>query len=85
MIGGSPGRSISYESDNELRMHMHGGGADKSKDNDLKGSIDYSDDDDERLDIDDESPGPVLRKLPPASADKVEGNETLGGVHSLLI
>jgi len=71
VIGGSPGRSHSYESDNEMRMMGSGGGSDKCKDNELKGNhhLDYSDDDDERLDIDDEPIAP-MRKLPLASADK---------------
>lgn len=67
-IGGSPGRSVSYESDNELRLMGSAAGTDKSKDNELKANLDYSDDDDERLDIDDEPP----RKLPPPS-DKADG------------
>lgn len=72
-MGGSPGRSISYESDNEMRhMSSSGGGVDKSKDNELKGNLDYSDDEDERLDIDDDSPA-LVRKLPQASADETEG------------
>ncbi|RWS31543.1 optomotor-blind protein-like isoform X4 [Leptotrombidium deliense] len=75
----SPGRSVSYESDSEMRnLCSSTGQQDKLKDNgDKSGAADYSDEDDERLDIDDESPaGNAARKLPSAgtSVEKLEGS-----------
>lgn len=76
----SPGRSISYESDNEMRT-ISSGAHEKLKDNgDKSGPPDYSDEEDERLDIEDESHGGsnLTRKLPPtgASVEKLEGKFT---------
>ena len=77
---------MSYESDGEHRnINSSGMSSEHQKrDNDLRSNLcDYSDDEDERLDIDDESSGPTIigRKLLSAgSADKVEGNETLSKV-----
>lgn len=81
----SPGRSISYESDNDIRnmSSSGGGGADKLRDNDMRGNLcDYSDEDDERLDIDDDSSGPpmgsMLRRPGGGSSDRqAEGNQPL--------
>lgn len=85
-INGS-GRSLLDESDGEIR-HMSSSGADHKRDNDLRSNLcDYSDEEDERLDIDDESSTGAIsesncgRKLHAiGSADKVEGNETLSKV-----
>lgn len=51
----SPGRSVSYESDNEMRSITASGQDSKMKDNGDKHG-DYSDDEDERLDIEDDPP-----------------------------
>lgn len=53
----SPGRSVSYESDNEMRCITASGqdNNNKMKDNGDK-HADYSDDEDERLDIEDDTP-----------------------------
>ncbi|RWS15010.1 T-box domain containing protein-like protein [Dinothrombium tinctorium] len=77
----SPGRSVSYESDSEMRnLCSSAGQQDKLKDNgDKSGAADYSDEDDERLDIDDESPaGNTARKLPcgGASVEKLEASNS---------
>lgn len=87
------GRSVSYESDGEVRnISSSGLVSEHKRDNDLRSNLcDYSDEDDERLDIDDdESSGPIIggsncgRKLLSAgSADKVEGNETLSKVQCI--
>ncbi|KAI1291979.1 T-box transcription factor TBX2 [Halotydeus destructor] len=78
VMGGSPGRA--YESDNDRDSLRHSvGGVDKSRDNELK---DYSDDDDERLDIEDDHPPSSLlgRKLPlAANADKHEDGSSTDG------
>ena len=88
------GRSVSYESDGEARnISSSGLGSEHKRDNDLRSNLcDYSDEEDERLDIDDESSDrPIMgsncgRKLLSAgSADKVEGNETLAGVLACLL
>ena len=65
-------RPLAYESDNDIK-NMTSGMLDKLKDNEKSSALDYSDDDEERVDIDDESP--VLRKTPDrtTSADKSEG------------
>ncbi|XP_074601520.1 uncharacterized protein LOC141855390 isoform X2 [Brevipalpus obovatus] len=56
IVMSSPGRSVSYESDNEMRS-ITASGHDKMKDNgDKSAHGDYSDDEDERLDIEDDGP-----------------------------
>lgn len=80
LVMNSPGRSVSYESDNEMRT-ISSGVHEKIKDNgDKSGHADYSDEEDERLDIDDESHGGgnLTRKLATtgASVEKLEGNLT---------
>ncbi len=76
VIGMNQARSLTYESDNEVK-NMTTGALDKIKDNDKSSALDYSDDDEERVDIDDESP--ILRKTPTdrTSADKGEGKQTM--------
>jgi len=76
VIGMNQARSLAYESDNEAK-NMTSGVLDKIKENDKSSALDYSDDDEERVDIDDESP--VLRKTPTdrTSADKGEGKQTM--------
>lgn len=61
VIGMNQARSLTYESDNEAK-NMTSGVLDKLKENDKCSALDYSDDDEERVDIDDESP--ILRKTP---------------------
>lgn len=85
-MNGSGSRSMLDESDPDIR-HMSSSGVEHKRDNDLRSNLcDYSDEDDERLDIDDESSGAISdsncgRKLHAiGSADKVEGNETLSKV-----
>lgn len=69
----SPGRSGSYESDGEMRhlgtnITMDG----KRSDHEIKSNLcDYSDEDDERLDIDDDS-----SPIPGSSRHKIEGNNS---------
>ena len=72
VIGLNSNRPLAYESDNDIK-NMTSGMLDKLKDNEKSSALDYSDDDEERVDIDDESP--VLRKTPDrtTSADKSEG------------
>lgn len=50
---------------------------DKAKDKDKSPSLDYSDDDEERVDIDDESPLPRKTPTLETSADKGEGKQTM--------
>lgn len=72
-MGINQGRSISYESDTEMKNLSSGSLHDKMRENDKAGGQEYSDDEDERVDIGDESP--ILRKTPlSTSADKSEGN-----------
>ncbi|CAG2108256.1 unnamed protein product, partial [Medioppia subpectinata] len=70
VIGMNNSRSLAYESDNDLK-NMTSGMIDKLKDSDKASALDYSDDDEERVDIDDDMP--LLRKTPDrSSADKGE-------------
>lgn len=73
IVGMNNSRAMAYESDNDVK-NMTSGMLDKLKDNEKASALDYSDDDEERVDIDDESP--VLRKTPDkTSADKSEGKD----------
>lgn len=73
-MGINQGRSISYESDTEMKNLSSASIHDKLRENDKQsGGQEYSDDEDERVDIGDESP--ILHKTPlSTSADKNEGN-----------
>lgn len=74
-------RSLTYESDNDVK-NMTSGMLDKLKDNDKSSALDYSDDDEERVDIDDESP--ILRKTPDRTAvDKTEGKQCIQSIDKL--
>ncbi|XP_054155367.1 T-box transcription factor TBX3-like isoform X2 [Oppia nitens] len=68
VIGMNNSRSLNYDNDNDLK-NMTSGMLDKLKDNDK----DFSDDDDERVDIDDDSPLP--RKTPDRSSDRSDKAE----------
>ncbi|CAG2158542.1 unnamed protein product [Oppiella nova] len=76
VIGMNNSRSLAYESDNDLK-NMTSGMLDKLKESDKTSALDYSDDDEERVDIDDEMP--VIRKTPDrTSADK--GEEVMASI-----
>lgn len=78
----SPRRLVSYESDPETRT-ICSSGYDKMKENGDKMDDQYSDDHNERLDIDDESHGPpsIPRKsVGLSSVDKLEGKSKVGKV-----